>query len=158
MKPSTAGRVAAGALLLWGMTGCTSAVPPSAGDFGERRSGMPTPGSFEVQARALGEKMCAAFQNDDCARFVALLPAAMRRDFDEEAFRRARAKLTGALGEAAGFTFLGTLTHPLLAIQLWKVAFVKEASDGAAVTQEALLQISIGRVDDHPQVVSFGFL
>lgn len=156
-------RGVAGALLLAFLAGCAACgtddkmcqnpAPERAG------ADCAAPDDFACRARKLAEKLCRAFVRDDASGFLALLPENLRKEFHEEAFRKARQKLVSALGEASGWEYAATLRHPLLQVQLWKIAFCKNASDGTGtIVQEALFQVMIGEIDGKPQVVSFGFL
>lgn len=156
-------RGVAGALLLASLAGCAACgtddkpcQPPAPEHPG---ADCAAPDGFACRARTLAEKLCRAFVRDDADGFRALLPENLRKEFHEEAFRTARRKLVSALGEASGWEYAATLRHPLLNVQLWKIAFCKTASDGTEkITQEALFQVMIGEIDGKPQVVSFGFL
>jgi len=154
-------QVFAGALLLALAAGCSACgsdektCPVAAGSSAAKAA----PRSFADRARALAEKLCRAFVRNDAKGFLALLPERMRGEFDEKAFHQARRKLITAMGEASGWEYAATLRHPLLQVQLWKIAFAKEASDhSGTITQEALFQVMIGEVDGRAEVVSFGFL
>lgn len=160
-------RGVAGALLLASFAGCAACgtddkqCPNPAAEAAPKQAGTDcaAPDDFACRARNLAEKLCRAFARDDASGFLALLPENLRKEFHEEAFRKARKKLVDALGEASGWQYVTTLRHPLLQVQLWKIAFGKPASDGSGpIVQEAVFQVVIGEVDGKPQVVSFGFL
>ncbi len=116
------------------------------------------PNSFEGQAGQLAATLAGAFQKGDAKAFVAALPEDMRKDFDESKFKAAHKQMVDAMGEAVSGEYVTDLAHPLLAIQIWKIGFQKENSQGQMMTQQALFQVSIGKVDGKAQVVSFGFI
>ncbi len=106
----------------------------------------------------LGNRLIDAFCDNDGKEFVALLPEEMRKRFDVDEFKLAYENTRGALGEAVSFEYFGELETPVFRVLLWKVRFRRETSDGETVHQEALFRVVTGRVDDKPQVVSFGFI
>ena len=163
-------QVFAGALLLALVAGCSACgndEKTCSNAAGSSAPGCPAgssaaeaaPRCFADRARELAEKLGRAFVRNDAKGFLALLPERMRGEFDEKAFHQARRKLVSAMGEASGWEYAATLRHPLLQVQLWKIAFGKEASDhSGTITQEAIFQVMIGEVDGRAEVVSFGFL
>ena len=106
----------------------------------------------------LGNKMLAAFSCNKASDFVSLLPAEMQRRFGKDAFDTAYKNTRESLGEVVSFGYFGELETPVFRVLLWKVRFRRETSDKKTIHQEALFRVVTGRIDDVPQVVSFGFL
>ncbi len=139
----------AAAALLW-VAGCAS-TPPAADAAKEAAS-------REEAQRELAGKLLAAFTAADAKAFVALLPEGLRKDFGVEQFAAARKVLADSLGEATGYEFLTDLRNPLLGIQIWKVSFRRQGSNGLPIEQDSLFRVMLSNLDGRPAIVSFSFL
>ena len=103
--------------------------------------------------------MLQAFRDDRPGAFTAELSGDAAEKFTEKEFTSSRAVLTENLGEIARTEFLDRLASPVFETYLWKVAFVREKSDGEKLLQETLFRLVVAQGKDKaPVILSFGFL
>ena len=137
--------------------GCASTAPEPA----------PAADAALTEEIATGDAMLAAFRDDDAGAFLKQLPENVAERFGEKEFETARRNLTETMGELESYEFLCPLEmpreekggkKPTLRPLIWKARFLRKTVSGRAVHQETLFRVVIGRLDDKPHVLSFGFL
>ena len=111
-----------------------------------------------LEERMLGEKMLKAFKDKDSKAFLALLPPETRKRFGEKEFQSARSEIVTPLGEPVSYEYVTDLQAPVLHPMIWKVRFHRLGSNKQPIEQDALFRIIVGKLDDKPWILSFGFL
>ena len=111
-----------------------------------------------VNEYLLGRELLSAFLKDDAGKFVALLPARLRQEFDHKKFEATRKAVTASMGEPVSFRYVTALEMTAVTPHIWAVRFSRISRDGKEEhTSEMLFRVITGHLDGKPYIIGFNF-
>ncbi|MBR2904302.1 MAG: hypothetical protein IKC08_00245 [Lentisphaeria bacterium] len=111
-----------------------------------------------VNEYILGRELLSAFLKDDGKKFVALLPARLRQEFDYKKFEATRKAVIASMGEPVSFRYVTALEMTAVTPHIWAVRFSRISRDEKEeYTSEMLFRVITGHLDGKPYIIGFNF-
>ena len=111
-----------------------------------------------VNEYRLGRELLSAFLKNDAKKFVALLPARLRQEFDHNKFEATRKAVTTSMGEPVSFRYVTALEMTAVTPHIWAIRFSRISRDEKEeYTSEMLFRVITGHLDGKPYILGFNF-